>query len=255
MAETLKNKIISVTTFLYSMTEALYMKDSYLKNWDAKVVSVKDDKYVVLDKTAFYPKGGGQPWDEGFIIKKGEKFKVVYVGKFSGEISHEVEKPGLKEGDVVSCEIDWERRYTYMRYHTACHLVSNLLFRRANAKITGNQIELDKARMDFSMEDYSPEKLKAFIDEANEIIQQDLLVTVGYMTREDAMKKPELARLAVGLPKDLQEFRIVRIGDIDEQVDGGTHINHLKEIGIIELTKTVNKGAKNRRMYFVIKKD
>ena len=235
------------------MTEALYMKDSYLKNWDAKVVSVKDDKYIVLDKTAFYPKGGGQPWDEGYIIKDGEKFKVVYVGKFSGEISHEVEKPGLKEGDTVSCEIDWERRYTYMRYHTACHLVSNLLFRRANAKITGNQIELDKARMDFSMEDYSPEKLRTYVEESNEIIKQDLPITIETMSRVAVLEEPELARLAVGLPKDLQEFRIVKIGDIDKQVDGGTHVKSLKEIGEIEIIKTVNKGKNNRRLYFVLK--
>jgi misacylated tRNA(Ala) deacylase len=235
------------------MTEALYMKDSYLKNWDAKVVSVRDDKYIVLDKTAFYPKGGGQPWDEGYIVKDGEKFKVVYVGKFSGEISHEVDKPGLKEGDLVSCEIDWERRYTYMRYHTACHLVSNLLFRRANAKITGNQIELDKARMDFSMEDYSPEKLHTYVNEANEIIQKNLPVTIGYMSREEVLQKPELARLAIGLPKNIKEFRIIRIGDIDEQVDGGTHIKNLNEIGKIEILKTVNKGKNNRRLYFVLK--
>jgi len=235
------------------MTEALYMKDSYLKNWDAKVVSVKDDKYIILDKTAFYPKGGGQPWDEGYIIKDGEKFKVVYVGKFSGEISHEIDKPGLKEGDEVSCEIDWERRYTYMRYHTACHLVSNLLFRRANAKITGNQIELDKARMDFSMEDYSPEKLHTYVNEANEIIQKNLPVTIGYLSREEVLQKPELARLAIGLPKNIKEFRIIKIGDIDEQVDGGTHIKSLNEIGKIEIIKTVNKGKNNRRMYFVLK--
>ena len=235
------------------MTEALYMKDSYLKNWDAKVVSVKDDKYIVLDKTAFYPKGGGQPWDEGYIIKDGEKFKVVYVGKFSGEISHEVEKLGLKKGDLVTCEIDWERRYTYMRYHTACHLVSNLLFRRANAKITGNQIELDKARMDFSMEDYSPEKLRAYVNEANEIIQKDLPVTIGYMSREEVLQKPELARLAIGLPKNIKEFRIIKIGDIDEQVDGGTHVKNLNEIGKIEILKTANKGKNNRRLYFILK--
>ncbi len=235
------------------MTEALYMKDSYLRNWNAKVVSVKDDKYIVLDKTAFYPKGGGQPWDEGFIIKDGEKFKVVYVGKFSGEISHEVEKSGLKEGDTVSCEIDWERRYTYMRYHTACHLVSNLLFRRAKAKITGNQIELDKARMDFSMEDYSPEKLHTYVNEANGIIQKNLPVTIGYMSREEVLQKPELARLAIGLPKNIKEFRIIKIGDIDEQVDGGTHVKNLNEIGKIEILKTVNKGKNNRRLYFVLK--
>ncbi|MBY9002850.1 MAG: alanyl-tRNA editing protein [Candidatus Lokiarchaeota archaeon] len=235
------------------MTDALYMNDSYLKKWEAKVLKVNDGKFIVLDKTAFYPKSGGQPCDEGYMTKNGGKFKVVYVGKFSGEISHEIDKPGLTEGDKVSCEINWDRRYMFMRSHTACHLISNLLYRKANAKITGNQIELDKSRMDFSMEDYSPEKLQAFVDKANEIIQQDLPVTVDYMTREEVMKKPELARLAVGLPKGLQEFRIIRIGDIDEQVDGGTHVRHLNEIGTIELTKTVNKGAKNRRMYFVIK--
>ena len=235
------------------MTEALYMKDAYLKKWEAKVVSVKEDKFIVLDKTAFYPKGGGQPWDEGFIIKDGEKFKVVYVGKFAGEISHEVEKPGLKEGDHVSCEIDWERRYTYMRYHTACHLVSNVLYRKANAKITGNQIELNKARMDFSMEDYSPEKLLIFVEESNEIIKKNLPITIETMSRAAVLEEPELARLAVGLPKNLQEFRIVKIGDIDKQVDGGTHVNSLNEIGKIEMTKTINKGKSNRRLYFILK--
>ena len=235
------------------MARALYMDDSYLKSWNAKVVSVTDDKYIVLDNTAFYPKGGGQPWDEGSIIKDDQEYKVVYVGKFSGNISHEVDKPGLKEGDQVRCELDWERRYTYMRYHTASHLISNILYKKADAKITGNQIEMDKTRMDFSMQDYSPEKLRAFVDEANSIIEQDLPITIDYMTRDEVLGKPELARLAVGLPENIKEFRIVRIGDIDEQVDGGTHIKHLKEIGKIEVTKTVNKGKNNRRMYFVLK--
>ena len=235
------------------MTETLYMNDSYLKEWNAKVLKVKDDKYIVLDRTAFYPKGGGQPCDEGVIRRGGDEFRVVYVGKFSGDISHEVDKPGLKEGDSISCEIDWERRYTYMRYHTACHLLSNILYRKSNAKITGNQIELDKSRMDFSMEDYSPEKLHEYVNEANHIIQKDLPITIDYMSREKVLSHPELARLAVGLPDKIKEFRIVKIGNIDEQVDGGTHVKHLKEIGTIEMTKTVNKGAKNRRLYFILK--
>jgi len=201
------------------MSDALYMDDSYLKNWDAKVVSVKEDKYIVLDKTAFYPKGGGQPCDEGYITHDNERFKVVYVGKFSDEISHEVDKPGLKVGDLVKCELDWERRYICMRYHTASHLISNILYRRADAKITGNQIELDKTRMDFSMEDYSPERLKEFIDEANDIIGQNLPVTIDYMSKDKVLQNPELARLAMGLPKNINEFRIVKIGNIDEQVD------------------------------------
>ncbi|MFX1488137.1 MAG: alanyl-tRNA editing protein [Promethearchaeota archaeon] len=229
------------------------MDDAYLKNWSTKVVSVKDGKYIVLNQTAFYPKGGGQNWDEGIIAKGNETYRVVYVGKFSGEISHEVDKIGLKEGDEVTCELDWERRYTFMRYHTASHLISNILYNRANAKITGNQIELDKTRMDFSMQDYSPEKLKAYVEEANSIIQLDLPITVDYMSREEVLKKPELARLAVGLPKNIEEFRIVKIGNVDTQVDGGTHVNHLSEIGRIEVIKTVNKGKNNRRMYFILK--
>lgn len=235
------------------MVRALYMDNSYLKSWNTKVVSVTDGKYILLEQTAFYPKGGGQPWDEGFIIKNDLKFKVIYVDKFSGYISHEVDKIGLKVGDEVSCEIDWERRYTFMRYHTASHLISSILYKRADAKITGNQIELDKTRMDFSMQDYSPEKLRDFVEEANKLIEQDLSITIDYMSREEVIVKPELARLAVGLPEKISEFRIIRIGDIDEQVDGGTHIKHLKEIGKIELIKTVNKGKNNRRMYFKLK--
>ena len=234
------------------MVRALYMDDSYLRSWKTKISSVSDDKFVVLEQTAFYPKGGGQPWDEGFIIKNDEKFKVVYVGKFSGKISHEVDKSGLQKGDEVSCELDWNRRYTYMRYHTASHLISNILYRRTNAKITGNQIEMDKTRMDFSMVDYSPEKLRAYVDEANEIIDKNLPITVEYMSRKNVLEKPELARLAVGLPENIKELRIVKIGDIDKQVDGGTHVKHLQEIGKIKVTKTVNKGKNNRRMYFIL---
>lgn len=234
------------------MTEALYMNDSYLKEWDANVVKIKDDKYIVLDRTAFYPKGGGQPCDEGIIKKNGEVFRVMYVGKFSGDISHEVDKPGLQVGDKVHCTLDWKRRYTYMRYHTASHLLSNILYNKAKAKITGNQIGLDKTRMDFSMEDYSPEKLHDFVDEANRIIEKDAPITIDYMSRDEVMGKPELARLAMGLPEKIKEFRIVKIGDIDEQVDGGTHIKSLSEIGKIEVIKTVNKGKSNRRVYFVL---
>ena len=92
------------------MTESLYLKDSYLKEWEATVESVSDGKFVVLNQTAFYPSSGGQPSDEGVMInEQGEEFKVVYVGKFSGDISHEVEKQGLKIGDKVKCKIDWKR--------------------------------------------------------------------------------------------------------------------------------------------------
>ncbi|MHA1689870.1 MAG: alanine--tRNA ligase-related protein [Promethearchaeota archaeon] len=231
---------------------ALYMDDSYLKQWSAKVIKVQEGKYIVLDKTAFYPKGGGQPYDEGIICKNGEIYNVVYVGKFGGEISHEVDKPGLKEGDEVSCELNWERRYTFMRYHTAAHLISHVLYKEANAKITGNQIELDKTRIDFSIKEYNPELLKAFIDKANQIIQENLEVYTFYMSREKVLDHPELARLAIGLPPNLNPLRIVKIGEIDMQVDGGTHVKFLKEIGTIRFLKSVNKGKSNRRIYFTL---
>jgi misacylated tRNA(Ala) deacylase len=235
------------------MTEALYMNDSYLKKWVAKVVSVKDGKYIILDKTAFYPQGGGQPHDEGYIIKSTLKFRVINVGKLSGEISHELVNPGLNQGDEVVCELDWNRRYTFMRYHTACHLLSNILYTNAGAKITGNQIGLDKTRIDFSLEEYSSEKLRSYVDMANQIIQKNLPISIEYRTREEVLKKPELAKLAIGLPNNIKEFRIVKIGNIDEQVDAGTHVNNLKEIGTIEIIKTENKGKNNRRMYFILK--
>ena len=104
----------------------LYMQDSYLKEFEATVEGVKDDKYVVLDKTAFYPASGGQAFDTGVFIKDGEEFPVVFVGKFSGKISHEVSKPGLKEGDKIIGRINWDRRYKLMRMHTAAHVFSSV---------------------------------------------------------------------------------------------------------------------------------
>ena len=121
------------------MTEVLYLLDCYLKEFEASVESVKDDKYVVLDKTAFYPNAGGQPYDTGKFIKNGEEFKVVFAAKFGDVISHEVDKPGLKPSDKVKGVIDWDRRYRLMRMHTAAHVISIIIEIDANALITGNQ--------------------------------------------------------------------------------------------------------------------
>ena len=116
--------------------------------------SVKDGKYVALDQTVFYPKGGGQPHDTGKIIKGDEKYDVLYVGKFSGEISHEVDRTGLQPGDKVHCVLDWDRRYKLMRSHTVAHLVASLLNKGTGALITGNQLEVDHVRFDFSLETF-----------------------------------------------------------------------------------------------------
>ncbi|PIO00500.1 alanyl-tRNA editing protein AlaX [archaeon CG10_big_fil_rev_8_21_14_0_10_43_11] len=232
------------------MTDALYLDDSYLRIWTARVVSLKDDTYVVLDKTAFYPTGGGQPSDTGVIRKEGQAFRVVFVGKFNGTISHEVDAPGLAVGDIVSCEIDWQRRYALMRAHTASHVLSAVLLKTAHAKITGNQLGLDKSRMDFSMDDYSPEKLQQFVNAANSLLAKCIPITISYITREQARAKPELARLAKGLLGKITTLRVVTIGEVDEQADGGTHVKNTQEVGAIRLLKTDNKGKNNRRLYF-----
>ncbi|TFF85550.1 MAG: alanyl-tRNA editing protein [Promethearchaeota archaeon] len=232
------------------MESPLYLEDSYLKTWKSKVISVSEGKFIILSETAFYPKGGGQPYDKGIIRKNGKEYKVLYVGKFSGKISHEVDKEGLMPGDSVECELDWGRRYTFMRYHTASHLLSALVHDNYGAMITGNQIGLDQTRIDFSMADYNPNKFKKTIDKANKIIKDKIPIEIFMISREEAMKKPEITRLAMGLPDNIKHIRIVKIGDIDEQADGGTHVRNTKEIGKITFVKAVNKGKDNRRLYF-----
>lgn len=234
------------------MNEILYLNDSYLRNWTAKVVSVKDEKFVVLDRTAFYPESGGQPCDYGLIRKNGDLFKIVFVKKISGIISHELDKSGLNEGDIVECEIDWVRRNMMMRMHTASHILSAVIFRTSDAKITGNQLGIEQSRMDFSMTNYSQEKLHAFVEEANREIQRNLSVSHYFISCDDALKKPELARLAKGLPENIKIIRVVKIGDVDEQADGGTHVKNTSEIGKIRFVKSENKGKDNRRLYFVL---
>ena len=235
------------------MEKALYMDDSYLKEFEAVVESVKDDKFAVLDKTAFYPTGGGQPHDTGIIICNGEEYAVVYVGKFSGQISHEVAKLGLKAGDKVVGKINWDRRYRFMRMHTAAHLLISIFNREANVLITGNQIDEDKTRIDFNMENFDREKILKYIEDANNIIKQDLPVKVSYMKREEAMKIPGIVKLAAALPPNVETLRIVEIPGVDLQADGGTHVKNLSEIGTIEFVKAENKGKDNRRVYYTVK--
>jgi misacylated tRNA(Ala) deacylase len=234
------------------MTKALYLADSYLKQCDATVASVKDGKYVVLNQTIFYPKGGGQPSDTGKIVKEDANYNVVYVGKFSGEISHEVDRTGLKEEDKVHCILDWERRYKLMRSHTAAHVFASLLCTGTGALVTGNQLEEDKIRFDFSLEKFDPEILKQYIDRANELSRKDVPVKWYELPREEALKIPGVVKMAEAFPPDIPYLRIVEIVGVDKQADGGTHVKNLKEVGQVRVLKTENKGKHNRRVYFTL---
>jgi len=230
------------------------MDDSYLKEFEAIVKTVSNGKYIVLDKTAFFPKGGGVEWDTGVMVRKkdNKEFKVIYAGKFKGEISHEVDQEGLKEGDDVHCKIDWNRRYKLMRYHTATHVFTGILFKDYNLKVTGNQLTTEKGRVDLNMETMDVSLLKEAIEKSNDIIKKDLPVEIYYVSRKEAEKHPDLFKLAIGFPHDIDKIRIVDIKGFDKQADGGCHVKSLKEIGKLVFKEAVNKGKQNRRVYFTV---
>ncbi len=234
------------------MEEALYLEDSYLKEFEAEVKEVNQGKFVVLDRTAFYPNGGGQPFDTGTIAKGSEEFRVIYVGKFSGQISHQVDREGLEPGDRVRCTIDWQRRYALMRHHTAAHILSGVFHNESGAKITGNQLDVAKGRIDFDLENFDREKILEYFEKANEIVKKDLPVKVYFMPREEALKMPEMVKLANILPPAIETLRIVEIVGFDRQADGGTHVKSTKEVGKIVFLKAENKGKSNRRVYFSV---
>ncbi len=234
------------------MTEALYMKDCYLKEFEAKVVNA-EGKNVELDKTAFYPNSGGQLEDHGKLIKDNEEYKVVFVKKDKGRIIHEVDRDGLKTGDIIKGIIDWERRYLFMRYHTASHVLSGIVNKETGAEITGNQINEDKARIDFNLENFDREQIKEFEEESNKIINESHEVELKFLPREEALKIPAIVKLAMGLPESIKTIRVVDIKDFDQQACAGTHLKNTSEIKGIGIINAENKGKNNRRIYFKLK--
>lgn len=234
------------------MTELLYLEDCYAKEFDATVTKA-DGKFIVLDKTLFYPTGGGQPSDTGKLTSEaGETYNVLYAKKTGDDVSIELDREGLKEGDQVQGTVDWDRRYKHMRYHTACHLLSAVVHEETGALITGNQIAEDKSRIDFNLENFDKEKIKGYTSKVNEIIEKSASVNIKNLPKEEAFKLPAVLRLKNVLPPSIDEIRIIDIEGHDAQACGGTHLKNTEEIGKVEITKIDNKGKNNRRLYFVI---
>ncbi len=234
----------------------LYLTDCYLKEFEATVESVKDDRFVVLDRTAFYPNSGGQPHDTGSLVREdGTEFPVTYVGKFEGNISHEVSNVGLKAGDRVRGVIDWDRRYRFMQYHTACHILSAIIHNETGAKITGNQLGEEKTRVDFNLEDFDRELIKSYESKVNEIIDLNIPVSIEIMPRDEAFTIPSLVKLKDAFPPEIEQIRVISIPDVDIQACGGTHMANTGDIPHIEIIKAENKGKNNRRVYFKFRDD
>ncbi|AGB05316.1 putative metal-dependent hydrolase related to alanyl-tRNA synthetase HxxxH domain protein [Aciduliprofundum sp. MAR08-339] len=231
-------------------TELLYLEDSYLKEFDAKVIGANENG-VYLDRTAFYLGGGGQPFDTGKLMVDGIEYEVKGMRREDALHIIDGEKP--KVGERVHGIIDWERRYRIMRTHTAVHVVSGVAFRQFKVHITGNQLYEARARLDLSFENMSRELAEEIIKESNRVVERGLPVRWYYISKEEFMNRPELMRVNPELYKKYEKIRVVEIVGFDIQADGGTHVKNLKEIGKIELQKYESKGRKNKRIYITLK--
>ncbi|MCX7622273.1 MAG: alanyl-tRNA editing protein AlaXM [Thermomicrobium sp.] len=237
-------------------TVPLYLEDSYLREFDAVVASVTADNGVVLDRTAFYPGGGGQPHDTGeLVVLDGRRWRVVSVrrGTHAEEPVHLLDREPPAPGTPVHGAIDWERRHRLMRYHTALHVLSAVVYREYGARVTGAHLDVDGARMDFELEDLAPERVARIEALANEAIAQALPVRWWTVPREEAERLPDLIRTKVNLlPPGIREVRVVEIVGLDLQADGGTHVRNTREIGGIRIVGTRSKGRSNKRLEIVL---
>ena len=235
------------------MTEELAARDAYLRSCDAVVVDVRADG-VVLDRTVFYARGGGQPGDTGTLRWAGGEVRVVDTVKSreDGTVLHvlEADADAPPPGAAVTAAIDWERRHRLMRTHTALHALSGLIFSAYGARVTGGNMEDDgTARMDFELEGIS----QAFGQEVEEVLNarlaQDVPVHVSFLPRADALADPDLIRTKVSLiPEAVDPIRVIDIEGIDKQADGGTHVRSTGEVGSVRVVKTESKGRANKRM-------
>ncbi len=234
------------------MTDKLYLNAMYLKGFDAKITKMEGNN-VVLDKTAFYPAGGGQPSDTGRLKVNGKEFRVADVKKSGDDILHVMESvEGLSAGDLVDGAIDWEKRYAYMKYHTTIHIIDGIVTRMYAGKgfSTGSQIYQDRARVDFDMAELTRELAQKIIDDSNAVARQGRKIIVREVGRDEALNMPNLVRTEPGreLIKKLDVVRIVEIEGLDMQMDGGLHVENSKEIGRIVLSDFSNKGSHHKRV-------
>ena len=238
--------LVMLNKSVLGMTRKLYWEQPYSKEFTATVVSIDGNK-VELDQSLFYPRGGGVACDTGTL----NGIPVAETTKNGAQILHTLNAPpNFTVGSTVQGKLDWDRRYRLMRMHTSGHLLCSVFFSKANCRITGNQIEVDKSRMDFNLDMFDRSLIEGFVAEANRLVKQDAPVKTYFMARDDALKLPELVKLAEAAPPNEAQLRIVEIEGIDKQADGGTHVAQLKEVGEIRLVKLENKGKTNRRLYY-----
>jgi misacylated tRNA(Ala) deacylase len=225
-------------------TELLYLRDAYLRTFTAQVTAV-DGARVALDRTAFYPTGGGQPHDTGTLGGA----PVTEVRKEGDDVWHTLDGPVLAVGDAVEATVDWERRHALMRTHSALHVLCGVIWNEWGKAVTGGNMEPLSARMDFEF-DPLPE---GFGQTVEVLVDKELAaarpIEVTFLPRDTAVTDEDLIRTKVNMiPESVQEIRVVDIVGLDKQADGGTHVRTTDEVGRIRVIKTESKGKGNKRI-------
>lgn len=225
-------------------TELLYLRDAYLRSFDATVTAVEDGR-VALDRTAFYPTGGGQPHDTGTVAGRA----VTSVRKEGDTVWHTLDGDPPAVGEAVHGEVDWDRRHALMRTHTALHVLCGVIWNEWKVPVTGGNMEPLSARMDFEL-DPTPEGFGARVEElVNAELAADRPIEVSFLPRSEAVLDEDLIRTKVSLiPEAVSEIRVVDIVGLDKQADGGTHVASTAEVGRIRVVKTESKGKGNKRI-------
>lgn len=235
------------------MTELMYHSDSYLNRFEAKVMGTDGENHgVILDCTAFYPGGGGQPADLGRIIASSGVYPLKRARKIGPELVHILEgAESLPEvGEIVTGELDWDHRYRLMRTHTAMHILCGVIFRDYGASVTGGDMEPLKGRMDFEFETMRKELVDEIEEAINREVEADRPVAVDILPREEAFQIPDLIRTKINLlPPGIELVRVVEIEGLDLQADGGTHVRSTSEVGCIRVVDYKSKGKINKRIY------
>ena len=230
------------------MTEILCYSDSYLKEFDARVID-STPKGVVLDRTGFYPGGGGQPSDSGALMVSGKEYKVTRLSRADGKLVHEIDGELPDAGVDVHGVIDWDRRYYLMRTHTALHILCGVVWRDYGAQVTGGNMQPGSARMDFELEQMTAEFAKDVEEAVNNEVQAARPIEIDVLPREKAFEIPDLIRTKINLlPPGIKEIRTVDIVGLDLQADGGTHVHNTSEVGRIRVVGHESKGRINKRL-------
>lgn len=235
------------------MTDLLYQTDSYLREFQAQVIEINEELHgVILDRTAFYPGGGGQPGDVGHLLIDGIELPVIKTSKVKGQVVHHLSPDAslLAVNTRLSGKINWELRYALMRTHTALHILCGVVFRDYGAQVTGGDMEPLRGRMDFEFETMQKELVHEIERSINEEVEIGRSVRVEILPREEAFQIPDLIRTKINLlPQGIREVRVVEIEGLDLQADGGTHVHNTNEVGTIKVIDYKSKGKINKHLY------